>query len=201
MTARPLLIGLTGRAGAGKSTVAGYLENRWAWAQVALADPIVDMISALFDSADVPSGFMTERQLKEQATPLGYSYRHLAQTLGTEWGRRTLHADFWTTIASRKVQQWQRQGDDVVVSDLRFSNEAAMVEALGGVVVRIERQGLQPLAGATGAHESERQALAIPCHHVLHNPASDDWAAVLESQVDALVERLRDGVRPLLMQP
>jgi hypothetical protein len=99
---RPLLIGLTGRAGAGKSTVASILSDQFAFFELAFADPIQNMVGTLFAEGGIDGAWMVERALKEKPTVLGFSYRHLAQSLGTEWGRG-LAPDFWLRIAATLV--------------------------------------------------------------------------------------------------
>lgn len=186
-----LLIGLCGRAGAGKTTVGCYLENEHAFTQIAFADPIVGMISALFEEADIPDSWMMDRALKERPTALGFSYRQLAQTLGTEWGR-ALSPDFWTRVASAKLHAARHQGSAVVVSDVRFPNEAAWLRRHGGILVRVERQRqLSEEAMDRPEHESEQHWHSMECCGTLHNDGS---FATLEDQVEALLDDLRRGV-------
>lgn len=179
----PLLIGLTGRAGAGKSTVAAYLQDKYAYAEIAFADPIVNMLHSLLADANIGSGWITERALKEQPTPLGFSYRQLAQSLGTEWGRG-LAPDFWVRVASQRVIALQAGGDNVVISDVRFPNEAAFIQAHGGVLVRVLRQDLP----AVRPHASEAHADHLPVTTELLNFGS---VATLHDQVDRFIETLR----------
>ena len=184
---RPLLIALIGAAGAGKSTVAGHLQERWTFEEIAFADPIVNMIASLFADAGIGGEWITERSLKEQPTTLGFSYRRLAQTLGTEWGRG-LDPDLWVKVAVAKVEAAHQLGMDVVISDCRFHNEADRVRALGGLVVRVSRPDLATLLGGTSQHVSEAAQVSISVDHVLFNNGS---VATLEDQVDRLVESLR----------
>lgn len=183
MSTAPLLIGLTGRAGAGKSTVAAYLEDQYGCCEIAFADPIVNMLGALLADANISGAWMTERALKELPTPLGFSYRHLAQTLGTEWGRG-LAPDFWVRVAALRVQALQAGGDNVVISDVRFHNEAAFIQAHGGVVVRVLRQDLPHVR----PHASEAQVDHLPATTELLNFGS---LATLHDQVDRLIDTLR----------
>ena len=180
----PLLIGLCGFAGAGKTTVGHHLENEYAFTPLAFADPIVNMLGALFADADVPQAFMSERSLKELPTSLGHSYRHLAQTLGTEWGRHVLGADFWLRVAGRKLDQALACGDNVVFTDCRFPNEAEWITSRGGVVVRVVHY-----EGPTCKwHESEAHADSLPATHELINNGS---IGTLHEQIDRLVDTLR----------
>lgn len=182
----PLLVGLCGAAGAGKSTVAAYLEHEHAFAQLALADPIVDMIGALFSAAGVDGAWMVERALKEQPTTLGVSYRRLAQTLGTDWGRQIVAPDLWLRVATQRLASPALQAENVVVSDIRFPNEAQWLQARGGVLVRLLR--LEADLPAVQPHASEQHWLTLPATHELLNYGS---VATLHEQVDRLVAGLR----------
>lgn len=178
------LIGLTGQAGAGKDTVAAFLEDEYAFERYAFADPIFEMVLALFHRAGISEAWATERALKEQPTAIGPSYRRLAQTLGTEWGRHTVADDLWIRVAELQLAEARRCGLHVVISDVRFVNEAAWIRAQGGVLVRVLRRDLPPVA----PHVSEREMAAIEPDHELLNHGS---TATLFDQVDRLIEALR----------
>lgn len=66
--------------------------------------------------------------------------------------RQEVGPDVWT----RPVEQAIRAapGASFVISDCRYANEAALVRALGGVVVEVRRPGVGP------ANETERASLA-----------------------------------------
>lgn len=155
MTTPTTIIGLCGPAGSGKDTVRSLLEQHYDFAGLAFAEPIRGMLRELFASNGISEEFIDDRALKEAPIPaLGTSYRHLAQTLGTEWGRQCMGADFWLNIAGAYLADLKAQGyERFVVSDVRFANEAAWVRAQGGVVWRVERPGL----ASVRAHVSEAQ--------------------------------------------
>ncbi len=185
MSTGRLLIGLTGRAGAGKSTVASILSDKFAFFELAFADPIQNMVGTLFAEGGIDGAWMVERALKEQPTVLGFSYRHLAQSLGTEWGRG-LAPDFWLRIAARKLASPELDGDNVVISDVRFPDEAEWITQQGGVVVRVLRHDLPPVR----AHSSESHCDTLPVTTELLNYGS---RATLFDQVDRLVGTLRNA--------
>lgn len=184
----PLLIGLTGRANSGKSTVAAYLDMAFGCEQIAFADPIVDMIGALFHAAGIDGAWMVERDLKEQPTALGFSYRHLAQTLGTDWGRLKLAPDFWLRVARHKLDSPELHGTNVVISDVRFPNEAELITQRGGVVVRVVRD----MSYQVRRHVSEAHTDELPVTTELLNLGSK---ATLFDQVDRMVDTLRTAQR------
>lgn len=179
----PLLLGLVGRAGAGKDTVAAYLDDQYGFARMALADPIKAMLAALWADADLDPRWLTDRALKEQPSPLGPSYRQLMQSLGTEWGRH-ISSTFWVRIAQYKALLAMQRGDNVVITDVRFANEAGWITAAGGVLVRIHRDTAQPVH----SHASELEIGALPVQHELWNTASK---ATLHDQIDRLMTELR----------
>lgn len=162
----PRLIGLTGYAGAGKDTVRQVLEEQHDLDGMAFADPIREMLGALLNSVGVDESWMTVRYLKERDIPqLGMSYRKLAQTLGTEWAR-ALDPDFWVRIAAARFEMCSEfSSPGVVISDVRFPNEAAWIRSRGGVIWRVIRPGTEPVR----AHASEDLIAGIQHDHVIDN--------------------------------
>lgn len=132
-----MLIGLAGQAGSGKSTVANYLTEVRDYREVSLDEPIRAGLQAMLG---LSAADMTDRKAKETVIPwLGRSPRQLMQTLGTEWGRQCVHGDLWLKLADRVVDYERRHAarsgiEGVVVSDLRFDNEAEWLRGIGGQV-------------------------------------------------------------------
>lgn len=170
------LIGLTGRAGSGKDTVARLLVSKhWrpsdttcAPRVLAFADPIRQMLLAM----GLPAQHICSRELKEEPWPLiGRSYRELAQTLGTEWGRHLVAPDLWVRLmeqlllADLDTARTLGRALLTIITDVRMPNEAEAVHAWGGVIVRVERPGIEPVRD----HSSEHSVDAIPADHTLHN--------------------------------
>lgn len=165
----PPLIGLTGAAGAGKTSLAMHLEARHGFERFAFADPILAMLLALCNEAGIESGWATERIFKEAPMPvLGVSYRRMAQTLGTEWGRQMLGADLWIRVAQQRLDNARLHGAPVVVSDVRFPNEADWIRQQGGVIVRLVRSGTLKVA----PHQSEDHSAGLAVEYTLLNNGS-----------------------------
>ena len=179
MHTQPLrLIGLTGYAGSGKDTVRNMLEDDHGFVGLAFADPIRTMLRALFDGAGINTDHMDLRELKEQNIEgLGVSYRQLAQTLGTEWGRVCVGRGFWLRIAHETIQKHRRHGERLfVVSDVRFENEARWIQDAGGEVWRIDRPGTDPVR----PHVSENNIATLPANRIISNAGTveDLWCVV-----------------------
>lgn len=140
-----MILGIAGRAGAGKDTVGRLLRDNHYYAIVAFANPIKRMLCTLLN---VPMEKWEDRDWKETVLPgIGFTPRQLAQTLGAEWGR-ALSEDFWIRIAKRSIEETKagfrhhdNLGKNFVITDVRFENEASAIRAMGGLVVHVDRPG------------------------------------------------------------
>lgn len=147
-----MLIGLCGAAGSGKDTVAEILRDIGQFYRVAFADPIYEMVSTI--TGLLPED-LHDREIKELPIDwIGRSPRQLLQTLGTEWGRHCVSETLWVDIAMRRVEQQIAAGRSVVITDVRFDNEAAAVKAAGGQVWQVVRSD-GCVRGAAMLHASE----------------------------------------------
>jgi hypothetical protein len=175
-----MIIGLCGKAGSGKDTVGGLLAGR-GFETMSFADPLYQAVSAI---TGLPVEQMKDRSIKETPIPwLGKSPRELLQTLGTEWGRNTIHSELWVMRCMNRCFGIP----DVVITDVRFDNEAVAIRANGGVVVQIVR-GAAGLDGETAVHASEAGVSDALIHeHIPNEGTLDDLA----SEVNALLCRLR----------
>lgn len=148
------IVGLTGLAGSGKDTAAHHLAEALQargkrCIRMAFADPIRQALMAI----GVPSSFIYDRDLKEADVPgFGASYRKLAQTLGTEWGRETIGQDIWVKVLETRLMGLQRKPDVLVITDVRMQNEADWITAHGGMLVQVQRNGINSVR----PHQSER---------------------------------------------
>jgi hypothetical protein len=157
------LIGLTGAAGSGKDAAADYLVAQHAWRKVSFAQPLKDGLCAMFGwSPDE----MNDREWKERMLPdIGKSPRQLMQTIGTEWGREMVRPDLWLILARDRITNHINCGADVVVSDVRFDNEAEMIRGMGGTIVHISRASI----ASVSAHVSEVGVAILPADIRLSN--------------------------------
>lgn len=152
-----MLTGLTGAAGSGKNTVAEIIAESCTSGRMpricAFADPLYECVSVI---TGLPVEVLRDRAVKEMAIPwLGKSPRELLQLLGTEWGRQAIHPEIWVRSLMERIKPWLEDGVPVVVTDVRFDNEAKAIREAGGEVWRIVRPGWGCLSGSTAAHASE----------------------------------------------
>lgn len=147
-----MILGVTGPAGAGKDTVGLWFEKHYNFRRYAMAYALKAGMAAM--------GFPepTDRALKEQIIPgFGFTWREAAQKLGTEWGRG-LDPDIWLKIAEREIS---RHNDSVIITDIRFENEASMIRKFGGTVLHV--YGRKAALDAPNAqHASEAGVMFYP---------------------------------------
>lgn len=164
------IVGFTGLAGAGKDTAAAALIAR-GWVRVGLADPMKRACAEWFGWS--PLLLWGDSDLREtpDSARNGLTPRHALQQLGTEFGRACWE-DVWVevllaTAADILAGEATYTPDGgllygapgsappgVVVTDVRFRNEADAIRNAGGLVLRVERPGAG-LRGAAAGHASE----------------------------------------------
>lgn len=157
--AKPRVIGLTGLAGAGKSTASRMLVARHGFKLVKFADPIKQMLRVLGLGAEELDG--AKKGLASRLLG-GRSPRFAMQTLGTDWGRAMISEELWTSHWRTRARQLLLDGSSVVCDDCRFENEAEAIRDLGGEIWNIRRPS-GARKGATGGlpgHISEAGAAA-----------------------------------------
>lgn len=156
----PAIIGLCGAAGSGKDTAAWHLVSVHGFEALAFADPINDMLAVALDNYGIDHAVLHDRALKEQplaGVPGQPSPRELKQRLGDAF--RAVDPDWFVhDLAHRAgLHDLPRSApvhDRIVITDVRYPNEAALVRRLGGVLIHLQRDSAAPVR----AHTSEEWA-------------------------------------------
>lgn len=162
------IIGITGRAGSGKSTVANMIVEMQPRARIImLAEPIKEFCRQIFDFSEEqlygPSSMRNAPDERYDVSP-----RKILQTLGTDWAR-SVYEDVWVDYAMRRAEELLEGScvkavknqdhavfkpefcDLVVIPDVRFPNEAEAIRARDGKIIRVVRKGFE----LESAHASE----------------------------------------------
>jgi len=162
------LYGLAGVAFSGKDATASSLESELGFKRTYMSEPLERALLALNPIVWVPRHPGRElglvrwwgRHLRyvDIHRAVGYDaskripeVRTLLQRLGTEVGRNIIGETVWLDVAERRVKEWLADGHNVVITGIRFANEANMVRSHGGEVVWVER-GLAPVNGHVSDH-------------------------------------------------
>jgi hypothetical protein len=176
------IIGLSGYARSGKDTAAAVLVEEFGFTRVAFADKLREVLYALdpiitadiehhgmfglHNSPDSVYGRLANvidqfgwNGYKE--SPWSDEIRRLLQRLGTEAGRQTLWDSIWVDAALTG------HDDDakLVVTDVRFPNEAQAISEKDGQLWRVERTGVGP----ANSHASETSLDNWLFHRHLNN--------------------------------
>ena len=190
-------IGISGFAGSGKTTVANYIEKKYGYTRLHIAEPLRDMLRVLLIDYGMPideiERYMTG-DLKEQVIPcLGVTSRHAQITLGTEWGREHISPDLWANLWKFRASQVESAMNDSV----RFPNEEAAIVDARGFTILVTRPGTGPAAFRSpfwkwayevfgimhGVHDSERVDRLNP-DFIIENDGS---LAILYAKIDSIM--------------
>ena len=133
----PQFVGLSGYARSGKDTVARFLVAGYGYRRIAFADRLKRFAATLYPSVaeilnDAGGDWETAKDNPE--------VRRILQGVGAA-ARDHIGPDVWVTAALGSVRDDER----IVVSDMRFINEADALAARGAVLFRIERPGTRPI--------------------------------------------------------
>lgn len=166
-----MIIGITGKAGAGKDTVAGYI-SRHAKGRVvkrAMADALKRATMFKFDLSEWH--VFTEDGKKQFIPWVGATVREILQKEGTEYTKPFWGEDFWVRRIQREVDAVGPEVS-IVVPDIRFDQEAAWVQSKGGVVIEVIRPDVTAPSTAGTNHVSESGINPILINHRIINKGS-----------------------------
>ncbi|AFO10928.1 deoxynucleoside monophosphate kinase [Streptomyces phage R4] len=170
-----LIVGLSGYSRSGKNSAAEALVQ-YGWKQAAFADKLREFLLAVDPVIPGPYGAGLLR-LSVLIKDVGWEYakdhypevRALLQRTGTEAGRKLLGSDVWVNALLAEFSDVPA----LVVTDVRFPNEAQAVADRGGVLIRVRRPGVGPAKDRVGrVHESEVALDGWAFDHTLINDGS-----------------------------
>lgn len=147
-----MIIGIRGKFGSGKDTLAKALLKYFPDAQIKKFAEKLKFITHYMTGVPMEDCYTDEgkrRFLPEWGMTIG----EFQQRIGTDAIRCGLHKDAWviSTLAGydRTKHQW-------VISDVRFINEAQAILDRGGILIEITRKS-RDTSGRDGSHISETE--------------------------------------------
>jgi hypothetical protein len=180
-----VMIGLTGRKGVGKSTVAQYLRDHHGFVEYAFAFPLKEACQILFLLSDEQMEDRVQKETKDSRWDL--SPRQIFQMIGTDLFRNHFRQDFWI----RRFELWLEtipSDTPIVVSDIRFQDEADAVRIHKGWILGIE---CCPRS-TNDCHASELQTISGIDYHIQNNKT---MAHLYDTIDDIMVSIYGHGVR------
>ena len=182
-----LIIGLHGKIKAGKTTVAHHLVKHHEYEEIAFADELKSHCKTKYD--------LTHDQLytqsgKETVDPrYDMSPRQILQKEGTIMRNCDLTAkySYFVSIVLEKIEKIKKISPHkfIIVSDVRYEDEAAMIRSLGGYIISITRD--LNIKDSAYLHESENQ-------HIV-----SDFKLINNSTKQILYKKVDDLMKYILM--
>ena len=162
-----MIIGLSGYAQSGKDSTAELLCLNYGYTRLAFADPMrqaLMVINPKLDSITRVSDLVEDYGW--DVTKRNPEVRRLLQVLGTDFGRKMLGDDVWIKIALLGI----KSEDKIVISDVRYPNEAQAIKNLSGSLWRINRHNHSAVNGHTSEHAMDNYMF----NHVIYNDGTLD---------------------------
>lgn len=178
-----MIIGFGHRAQVGKDTAGDWLIDN-GWERLAFADLVRRVLYAMDPVVDPISTeyyFCLQNMVDAMGwdlTKTNTEVRTLLQKLG-QGMREILDPGVWLRPVIKEADRLEEQGHNVVITDVRYLNEAKAIKDLGGLVVRIDRAVAQRISGEDELGDY------------------DDWDAVIDN--NGSIQELRDQVTALVL--
>ena len=183
----PKLIGITGLKRSGKDTCGSFLIDNYDYIRYSFAGALKKACSEIF----MFDYEQTEGSKKETFDDRwNINPRKVFQRFGTEIFRDSLEKffpemkhlkkNFWIYRFKIWYQEQVKQNPNVkiVVTDVRFQNEADIIKELGGVIIKVTRKNLKN----NDSHASEINILNINADYDIKNDSSiEDYYKNLKS--------------------
>jgi dephospho-CoA kinase len=184
-----MLIGIVGKIGSGKTTLAEYIKTNYNFDEYILSSPIKKIGEIFgFDKANL---YGTQEQKLEIHPYWKVSARTFLQKIGTDLFRDRLkevlpemcHSNsVWIDMFRKKYLENKKT--NMIVSDVRFVDEAEAIKELGGILIRIERTYSGKESSEQVHHKSEEEMDKIK---VDFNIINDGSKSELYSKIDRIM--------------
>ena len=140
-----MIIGVVGYIGSGKDTISNILMDNASLTKVSFADPVKDVVAATFgwdremlqgdtkhsrEAREVVDEWWSDKLDIENFTP-----RMALQVIGTDLFRDKFNQAIWVNSCLASAKQHK----NVIITDVRFMNEANLIKSEGGILIRVTR--------------------------------------------------------------
>lgn len=184
-----MIIGLTGYAQSGKDTVAKILVDQYGYTRIAFADKIRDFLyetNPMYDSIAGEPLFVKARVDRDgwEKAKQSPQIRRLLQNSGVA-ARKVFGEGFWVHEAMKTMLDDPRPDMNYVITDVRFINEADMIQANNGQMWRIKRMGVEAVNGHVSEHEMDKYKVD---QIFTNNGTLDDLTAMVKARMAGLLD-------------
>lgn len=153
----PQIIGLTGYAQSGKDTVAKILIEEHGYRRMAFADKIRDVLYDLNPTIEtIELQTFVDKYGWDEVKVDFPEARAFLQKLGVAI-REHVHIDAWVNAVLDDINPQ----DKVVITDVRFINEAYHIRGMGGTLWRVTRPGVTAVNNHVSEHELDKHKFDV----------------------------------------
>lgn len=145
-----MIIGISGKMGTGKTTLADLLVGTIGGKRISFADALRKEVA---DAFGIPESMLGDRLYKEAGKVTVGNRVMTPRALMQWWGgmRRETDRDYWLHKTYSNIG-----GRLTVIDDVRYQNEARFIDNIGGLLVRLEPYvGWEPGGGAGHISETD----------------------------------------------
>lgn len=137
-----VIVGISGKAHSGKSTVSDLLVQKYNFKEYAFGDKLKSLLNQYFG---IPADDLWCDKKKPEV-------RKLLQSVGDVM-RKEVRDDYFVRVIEMKLNDCE---GFVAVSDVRYQNEVDMLKNNGGILIKIEREdGPKVECGADHSSETD----------------------------------------------
>ena len=178
-----MLIGISGKLGSGKDEIAKSAIKDGFGYRIAFADQVKDLVINCFnlnkdlvygsqkdketlthvrwDTINIPMSLLIKyRNVAIDPKQVYLSIREILQIVGTDM-MRSFDPNVWINLAFNNMEKTDKH---VIITDVRFKNEAKAIEDAGGIIVRLTRN-----IDAPSTHPSEVEMDYYDFSYILDN--------------------------------
>lgn len=189
-----MIIGIAGKMSSGKDLCAEVIQNltrslspegepafllpspwkikRFAFKLKQIASLMLGIRVELFEERRIKAHYLRE---------WGMTVREFLQRIGTDAIRDNLHQNAWVL----SLMSEYKEGDDWIITDLRFINEFDAVKEKGGICIRVIRDDIQDIN--PDGHESET---ALDSHSL--NGQFDYYIRANKGDIDSIKKQINE---------
>lgn len=139
-----MLIGISGKLGSGKNTVADVITKYWPEFELKSFAEKLKYITHYLTGCSLADTYSQEG--KNKFLPeWGMTIGQFQQKLGTEAMRAGLHVETWVLALFANYNN----SCDWIVTDVRFKNEAKAIKDRGGILIRVDGDPARVRANST----------------------------------------------------